>query len=82
MTQQLINIGSSELSGDGESIRSAFQKVNNNFTEIYSGTFVVTESLPTSSTSTGVKGQIATDSTSMYVCVNTNTWIQIVGNTF
>lgn len=36
MTQQTINIGSAELQGDGESIRSAFNKVNSNFTEIYS----------------------------------------------
>lgn len=35
MTQQIINIGSAELQGDGESIRSAFNKVNSNFTEIY-----------------------------------------------
>jgi len=35
MTQQIINIGSAELKGDGESIRSAFNKVNSNFTEIY-----------------------------------------------
>jgi hypothetical protein len=35
MTQQTINVGSNELAGDGESLRTAFQKVNSNFTELY-----------------------------------------------
>jgi hypothetical protein len=35
MAKQLIDIGSTELAGDGESIRSAFGKINENFTEIY-----------------------------------------------
>jgi len=35
MTQQIIDIGSGELTGDGESIRSAFEKTNQNFTEVY-----------------------------------------------
>jgi hypothetical protein len=37
MAKQTINIGSGELAGDGESIRSAFTKVNANFDEIYAG---------------------------------------------
>ena len=36
MTKQIINIGSAEQAGDGESIRVAFTKVNDNFTELYS----------------------------------------------
>jgi hypothetical protein len=35
MTKQIINVGSAEQSGDGESIRSAFIKVNHNFDELY-----------------------------------------------
>jgi hypothetical protein len=35
MTQQTINIGSDDLAGDGESIREAFRKTNENFTEVY-----------------------------------------------
>jgi hypothetical protein len=35
MAQQNIDIGSGELTGDGESIRSAFDKTNQNFTEVY-----------------------------------------------
>lgn len=36
MAKQTINLGTSELTGDGESIRSAFGKVNDNFDEVYS----------------------------------------------
>ena len=35
MTKQTINLGTGELTGDGESIRSAFDKVNDNFDEVY-----------------------------------------------
>ena len=35
MAKQTINLGTGELTGDGESIRSAFDKVNDNFDEIY-----------------------------------------------
>jgi hypothetical protein len=37
MSQKLINLGSGELAGDGESLRGAFTKVNENFTELYAG---------------------------------------------
>lgn len=37
MTRQNINIGTSEGQGDGDSLRAAFQKINDNFTELYSG---------------------------------------------
>jgi len=35
MTQQRIEVGSGEYSGDGESLRSAFLKINENFTDVY-----------------------------------------------
>ena len=35
MTKQTINLGSEELAGDGESLRSAFSKTNENFDELY-----------------------------------------------
>lgn len=50
-------------------------------TSTYAST-ILTESVPTSSTSTGVKGQIAVNSTSMYVCVATNSWLRFAGATF
>jgi len=35
MTKQTINVGSGEYAGDGESLRSALVKTNDNFTEVY-----------------------------------------------
>lgn len=35
MAQRLINIGSSPNKGDGDPLRTAFDKINNNFTELY-----------------------------------------------
>jgi hypothetical protein len=35
MAKKTINLGTGELTGDGESIRSAFDKINDNFTETY-----------------------------------------------
>ena len=35
MTKQTINVGSGEYAGDGEGLRSAFTKTNENFDEVY-----------------------------------------------
>lgn len=35
MAQQTINIGSSVNKGDGDPLRTAFAKINDNFTELY-----------------------------------------------
>ena len=35
MAKEVINIGTGELTGDGETLRSALNKVNLNFTELY-----------------------------------------------
>jgi hypothetical protein len=37
MTQQVIDIGSAPNDGTGDTIREAFDKVNDNFTELYAG---------------------------------------------
>ena len=40
MTQEIINIGAVANDGEGDPLRVAFQKINNNFTQLYSsGTF-------------------------------------------
>jgi len=47
MAKQTINIGSGELAGDGESLRSALNKCNSNFDELYTAdlsSYTVTES--------------------------------------
>ena len=35
MTQQIINVGTAPDAGDGDDLRLAFTKVNENFTEVY-----------------------------------------------
>jgi hypothetical protein len=47
MVQQVINTGSGELSGDGESIRNAFIKINENFTELYQKEYIQKSTLKT-----------------------------------
>ena len=37
MTQQIINVGTGPDSYTGESLRTAFQKVNDNFSQLYAG---------------------------------------------
>jgi len=39
MAQQNINLGTGELTGDGESLRSAFEKIEANFTDVYTSAF-------------------------------------------
>jgi len=54
MTQQIINIGSGELAGDGETLRSAFSKINENFNDLYSNEFnVIVSDITPNNSSTG-----------------------------
>ena len=39
MTQQIINIGALPNDGEGDPLRTAFRKINDNFTELYSTSF-------------------------------------------
>ena len=41
MAQQNINIGSSANKGDGDPLRTAFTKINSNFTELYGKVIVL-----------------------------------------
>ena len=45
MARQTINIGTSANKGDGDPLRTAFTKANNNFNELYAGNFVSPTSL-------------------------------------
>lgn len=44
--------------------------------------YVVTSSVPSTSSSTGRAGQIAYDSTYIYICVATDTWKRVILSTF
>ncbi len=48
MAKKVINIGKSQNKGDGDPLRTAFSKVNDNFDELYSGTFTDTTDFTTS----------------------------------
>ena len=45
MAQKLINIGTSPNKGDGDPLRLAFEKINENFTELYTGSPIIPEDL-------------------------------------
>ena len=72
MTKKIINIGSGEKSGDGESLRSAFSKINDNFDELYTGSLDnVTQSIVPSVTDTYDLGSPTKQWRSLYVTNNT-----------
>ena len=81
MTQQIINIGTAPNDGQGDPIRTAFAKTNNNFSQLYS--------IPQSSPPPTLVGRVgdfagmyAYDSTYFYYCFanytgNSTIWAQI-----
>ena len=82
-----INVGTSANDGTGDSLRAAFIKINNNFSNIsdigfdagnvnVQGALVLNNSLaPTgNSSAVGTAGQLVWDSGNVYICVATNTW--------
>ena len=86
MTQQIINVGASANDGQGDPIRTAFIKCNNNFSQLYS---VAQSSPPLTLTGSigDFAGMYAYDSTYFYYCFanytgNTTIWAQIaqIGN--
>lgn len=82
-----VLVGTVANDGTGDTLRVAFQKVNDNFANISDigvdtgnincqGALVLDNSLaPTGNSSAiGTAGQIVWDSGNVYVCVATNTW--------
>ena len=53
MTQQVINIGAAPDDHTGDPIRTSFNKVNQNFTELYSGGSIVAGTTPTTGFTAG-----------------------------
>lgn len=68
MTQQSINVGNLPNDGTGDPIRAAFQKVNNNFTEIYAR--LTTPPPHSYGRTTDREGMVAYDSDYIYYCFN------------
>lgn len=86
MAQQVINVGAAPNDGTGDAIRTAYQKCNNNFGELYTR-FQTT--IPSSSTGTvgDVAGMYAADDTYFYYCVadydgSSDIWYRVTGSTF
>jgi hypothetical protein len=50
MAQEIINIGSTANDGSGDPLRVAFEKVNNNFTQLFGTGFSTLESVTTGNT--------------------------------
>jgi hypothetical protein len=74
MTQQVINIGSSANDGTGDPMRTAFQKINANFSEIYSrdavGSNLDITGNEISAVNTDGDVQISPNGTGNFVCNN------------
>jgi len=71
MSQQLINIGAVANDGTGDQLRDAFDKINDNTTESYTGLVPVARpTAPAASIgATGdVAGMVAFDASYIYVC--------------
>ena len=85
MSKQIVNIGTTANDGTGDQLRVAFDKINQNFDEIYGGIApVVRQTPPTASigASGDVAGMIAYDSSYLYVCTadydgTTNIWARV-----
>ena len=45
MAKQLVNVGTSVNKGDGDPLRTAFQKINDNFNELYASTSLDLDSI-------------------------------------
>jgi hypothetical protein len=54
MTQEIINVGAAPNDGEGDPLRTAFQKINNNFTQLYSTGFFTSSAYSTGLTANQV----------------------------
>jgi hypothetical protein len=73
MAKLTINNGASDNDKSGDTLRTAFTKVNTNFTELYTALGTVPNGTKTA-TATGTAGQISYDANYIYICTATNTW--------
>jgi len=74
MAQQIINLGTSANAGDGDDLRSAMDKTNDNFTEVYTagpvGSNITITNNSISSTNTNGNITLATDGTGVIQVAN------------
>jgi len=86
MAQQIINVGASPDDGTGDPIRTAYQKCNNNFGELYSR---YQTSVPTDVFGSvgDTAGMYATDANWFYYCFadydgSSEIWRRVAGSSF
>ncbi len=72
MAKQTIALGAAPNDGTGDALRTAFDKANDNFDELYGG--AMPGATPASAGAAGVAGTICWDVSYIYVCIATNTW--------
>jgi hypothetical protein len=74
MAQQIINLGTSANAGDGDNLRSAMDKTNDNFTEVYTagpvGSNITIANNSITSTNTNGNISLATDGTGVIQITN------------
>jgi len=84
MANQTINIGTTANDGTGDQLRDAFDKTNDNFLEIYTGTASVARiTVPAFAYGVAgdIAGMVAEDSTSIWVCHTTYEDAAVPGTT-
>jgi hypothetical protein len=54
MTQEIINVGAAPNDGEGDPLRTAFEKVNNNFSQLYSTGFFTSNAYTAGNTASQV----------------------------
>ena len=68
MAQQVINVGNAPNDGNGDPIRTAYIKCNNNFNALFSRVQDTPPTTPAGTTGDAA-GMLAFDNTYLYVCV-------------
>jgi len=71
MAKQEINIGAAANDGTGDQLRTAFDKTNDNFVEVYGGTASIARTTVPGTlvgAAGDIAGMIAIDATNIYVC--------------
>jgi hypothetical protein len=86
MAQEVINVGSAPNDGTGDAIRTAYQKCNSNFGELYSRLQTVVPSTAVGTVGDAT-GMYAVDATHFYYCFadydgSSEIWRRIVGSSF
>lgn len=70
MTKQIINIGTSPNARDGDTLRSAFAKINSNFDEVYNNVSILLGGSPSEITGT-FKGNLVANNGTLLVNAET-----------